>query len=668
MQSEYNLAGSVAFSYARFSDPSQASGHSLERQQSYAPQFCEEYGCTLDASLSFSDSGRSAFHGRHISEGAGLSRFVECIQAGRVQPNDILIVENLDRMSRLPLEKAEDLLKSILSKGVRIHTRSPWAIYDRGTLNDPMQRMQMIFEFTRSHQESKYKQERLSRRWVKNREDIRSGEYFLANCPAWLKTKRSKQGDSVGYEIDESRVAIVRQIFQLCVDGIGMTSIVKKLNQDGVPTFGSSKNWARSTVSKILHNRAVLGEYQPFTSVSLDGRDIRSTARVSTGDPVKDHFPRIISDDVFESAALALHKRKTVQAGAGTSKVVNLFAGLLVDVRDGSSMQVIDKGYGPQLVSTSGQDGTGDAAYVPYAIVERAFVAFADQMPLDMIAPKDTQGIDRDIKEARKAIESIELQVEKIRQKLKITTSDVLLDLLVDRDADLKEKRNLLATLERQKGTSATLAAKTSKDLLKKINSLKGDELLAIRSRIRNEFRYWIRQVNILPLKFGTVKAAIVCVELTNGERIDFRASAEPIRWPTELDDLDILNYAKWSPKLKKKVWDAMSERDEKVLELSDEGDSFNEISKKTGLRPSVISKLLIKYGRRRKQRTTLGKDRAMTWNSAANGWQRIYKGNRYYVGVGTLTELYPRLVKSSDEVGTLKAANRWWTEHGPKE
>lgn len=234
---EYDLRGAVAYSYARFSDPSQGAGHSLERQKEYAPEFCREFGCKLDPTLSFQDEGKSAFHGVHMKEGGGMRRFLQCIRAGRVKPGDILIVENLDRMSRLPLEHAEDLLKEILQAGVRIHTRSPWSIYDRATLNDPMQRMAMIFEFTRSHRESKYKQERLSRRWQSNREQIKQGNYKLALLPKWLRPVRDK-GKVVAYEVDTDRAAVVRSIFKMAIDGKGTHLIAKTLTEKGVPCFG----------------------------------------------------------------------------------------------------------------------------------------------------------------------------------------------------------------------------------------------------------------------------------------------------------------------------------------------------------------------------------------------------------------------------------------------
>lgn len=42
----------LVYSYMRFSDPRQASGHGGERQRAYAVRWAEEHGLQLDDSLS----------------------------------------------------------------------------------------------------------------------------------------------------------------------------------------------------------------------------------------------------------------------------------------------------------------------------------------------------------------------------------------------------------------------------------------------------------------------------------------------------------------------------------------------------------------------------------------------------------------------------------------
>ena len=63
-------AAAKVFSYLRFSDPKQAMGHSAERQAEYARVWAGERGLLLDESLSLRDEGLSAFHQKHVKQGA----------------------------------------------------------------------------------------------------------------------------------------------------------------------------------------------------------------------------------------------------------------------------------------------------------------------------------------------------------------------------------------------------------------------------------------------------------------------------------------------------------------------------------------------------------------------------------------------------------------------
>lgn len=670
MIAKKDYSGCVGFSYARFSDPTQEKGHSIQRQEEYAPRFCDEYGLVLNTTLTFRDEGRSAFKGEHLTGKGELQRFLDCIEAGFVKSGDVLIVENLDRLSRLELSAAEQLLHSILSRGVRIHTRSPWAIYDKRTLNNPMERMQMIFEFTRSHRESRTKQERLSRRWEFNRDKIREGSYRLSVLPGWLRLKDPKD-KTKGYEVIRDRVATVRLIFHLCIDGHGIEAIAKELNAKKVETFGKSDYWQRSTIAKILHNRAVLGEYQPFTTVRFDDDDkqYQSTKRVAAGSPIANHYPAIIDEDTFHKAALALNKRQVAQAGNQAGKVSNLFAGLIVDVRDGSKVHAVEKD-GLRLTSNRAQSGaTSDAGLpVPYQMFEQAFVAYVDQMPLELVMPKQSKRLDTQIAKLQKDVDSLQLQIEQIKEKTRKHTTDILLELLVERDKELREKKAEIESIERQKGSTATMAAKSSKAILKHLSTAQGEELTTLRSKLRNEIRYWIKRIHILPLDLGGVRAVIARVELQSGKSFEFRASRQLVEWPAELYDHDIRDYRNWPPSIKKTSWDVETELSRKIREMDDAGHQVTEIAKAIGVNATAISKRLIQMGRRRVHRKPKDSKQLMTWHPQGSGWQKIYKKKKYYVGLGTLQELYPRLMKSKDKEGSLDAANKWWTDHGPKD
>jgi hypothetical protein len=73
------------YSYLRFSDPKQAAGSSADRQTAYAQRWAADRGMVLDEALSLRDEGLSAYHQRHITQGA-LGAFLRAVDAKLIAP------------------------------------------------------------------------------------------------------------------------------------------------------------------------------------------------------------------------------------------------------------------------------------------------------------------------------------------------------------------------------------------------------------------------------------------------------------------------------------------------------------------------------------------------------------------------------------------------------
>src|SRR5262245_16854443 len=122
-----------AFSYIRFSTPEQLAGDSLRRQTSLTADYCQRNKLLLDDSLNLRDLGVSAFRGANADTGA-LSGFLQAVQAGRVPPGSVLIVENLDRLTRDEVGRALSLFISILDAGIHIVTLKPEVEYTKKSI------------------------------------------------------------------------------------------------------------------------------------------------------------------------------------------------------------------------------------------------------------------------------------------------------------------------------------------------------------------------------------------------------------------------------------------------------------------------------------------------------------------------------------------------------
>jgi recombinase len=128
----------------------------------------------------------------------------------------------------------------------------------------------------------------------------------------------------------------VRTIFRLSNNGYGKRRVAAHLNRLGVETWGRGKSKAEachsSYIAKILHNRAVLGEFQPHRM--QDGK------RVPDGSVITDYFPAVVDLATFEKA-----NGKRIRTGGQTQKKrSNLFAGLIYEGGTEHRMVFCDKG------------------------------------------------------------------------------------------------------------------------------------------------------------------------------------------------------------------------------------------------------------------------------------------------------------------------------------
>lgn len=88
-----------AIGYARWSSLEQGRGSSLERQVGLIRSFCEAKGWNLVDQIV--DEGTSAYTGANVQTG-NLAALIRHIENGEVSRDVVVVVEQLDRISRLP--------------------------------------------------------------------------------------------------------------------------------------------------------------------------------------------------------------------------------------------------------------------------------------------------------------------------------------------------------------------------------------------------------------------------------------------------------------------------------------------------------------------------------------------------------------------------------------
>lgn len=310
-----------AYSYIRYSDPSQADGQSYARQSRDTRAYCKANGLELaeEAEYQFLDEGISAYSGKLRDDKTDLSRFLGYVQDGTIAKGSVLIVESLDRLSREHVRSALPRFMDLLNNGISIHTLQNKKTYTEGY--DDMDLFQSILEMSRSHRESLYKSERVTDAWRSKQDLARSKGIPLGKTrPAWLDLVLDATGKPIGFKVNKGRVATIEKIFQYTLDGYGRNIVARMLNTEGIKAF-KVENWGASSVNKILTNEAVLGVYQPSMLVGKK--------RVPRGEPIPNYYPPVISKDLFDQAKAAVSGRDRAKAKKQSLRF-NLWQGIAI--------------------------------------------------------------------------------------------------------------------------------------------------------------------------------------------------------------------------------------------------------------------------------------------------------------------------------------------------
>jgi len=482
----------LVFSYIRFSTKKQLEGDSLRRQVEKGDEWIRRNGHT-QASLSLRDIGVSAFRGKNKHTGA-LSKFLEAIEGGRVPVGSILLVENLDRLSRQAMGDAKRVFEAILEAGVSVAVLMPSeAIYTKDSIADPFGLIVPLMAFHLAHQESLKKSERLRALWDKKRKDATTGKKFDRKCPSWVIWDEEGQT----FVLHKKNAAIISYIFERTADGIGQRVLLAEL-QKRWHGIGYKKAWNLSYLNRLLNDRSVLGERQPKT--------LTATGEwVAVGEPILGYYPAVI-DEALWIRAQASKAAKLKVKGRPAADFVNLFVGLCWNVLDESAMNLQTSPY---------HDGTRQRRMVSYAYLkkekgacplsvaywdlEKCVLSFVSELRVE-----DLQGSASvsDLRAKEQELLGYEGRLKEIEQAMADPLADDFLTLR--NSARIVRERIEVLKKEVQKlkaDISAEQPLQHCHEILQVLNSVEGDELQTIRLRLRSLLGEIIEKIYVLPEK-----------------------------------------------------------------------------------------------------------------------------------------------------------------------
>lgn len=381
--------------YLRWSSDKQQSGSTIQRQTDTITAYAAEKGWSLPPERDWlRDMGKSGFKGHNLAPTGELGKFTDLVtrEGGH---DTVLLCEQLDRLSR---QSAGDVLEwffRVTNAGLTVAMADNAMIVDRSSIrNQSDQLRKLLDDLDRANAESARKVVLLQAAWASIRDGMEvkaerpgqtvrvdhlvsvsnpvdrgiditvrskrsSDTYELSTladgfapavgdviekdqllgsvtrkvhtsstCPAWLELSPCRRF----FEPIPEKVAVVQRIFELYASGVAKVAITRILNADGVPTFRGGDGWQPSAVKALIDSRSVIGEYQH-----------KSRAQDRTfGDPVKDYFPQVISNELWQQAHAPRpgHKRE----GRGRSIMVrNLFADIARCQECGAKMYFLRK-------------------------------------------------------------------------------------------------------------------------------------------------------------------------------------------------------------------------------------------------------------------------------------------------------------------------------------
>lgn len=301
----------LAFSYARFSTKSQATGTSLERQLNASRVFCSERSLTLSPK-GYHDLGVSGFKQVKRPE---LEQMLQAIQSGDIPSGSYILIEAIDRLSRKGISHTQDVLKQILQYKIKVAFVGEDAktlngqVLDEHSLNDLSSVILVALAADLAHKESVRKSKLVKAAKLIIRKKATEGHKVRGHTMFWIDWSDKKQDFVLN-----DRMKDVQTIIQLRREGQGPRKIAKTMNELGIK--GPRGNlWNHMSVTIVLKSPVLYGAYQ--THQIIDGQKVPDVL-------LEEHYPALLTKEEYIKI-----QADSSKANKGRPSKANPFSGVL---------------------------------------------------------------------------------------------------------------------------------------------------------------------------------------------------------------------------------------------------------------------------------------------------------------------------------------------------
>ncbi len=278
--------------YCRVSSDSEDQLHSFAAQIRYYGEYTKKHPEYRLVDI-YADEG---FSGTDMKKRDEQNRMIRDCKKGKI---DRIIVKSVSRFAR----NTEELLITLrLLKEIGVSVYFEEQGIDTDKLN-----MEMIVTFPGMAAQQESVSLSGNVRWSYQKR-MQSGE-FNCNYPAY--GFQMCDGQLVP---KENEMEVVRRIFGLYLQGIGIQRIANILNEEAIPRRSEKAKWHATTVQYILNNERYMGDallQKSFTTETLPFRKVMNTGQMPKY-YVENSNPAIVSREVYGAAQKLAQARKVV--------------------------------------------------------------------------------------------------------------------------------------------------------------------------------------------------------------------------------------------------------------------------------------------------------------------------------------------------------------------
>ncbi|WBG62192.1 recombinase family protein [Pseudomonas citronellolis] len=269
----------LAIPYIRFSTKEQLSGSSLARQEKAVADWLSKNPDYQLSPTRYEDLGVSGT-GDHVEKGR-LGALIDAVSKGMVPPGSVILVEAIDRFTRLEPLDAVGPLKTIVKAGIALVDLEVGVRYDQESLKGDTLLM-FLFRAKAAYEYSSRLAGRIAASYEDRAKLAKAGQTIKRKHGFWL----TSEGKLIAGKVD-----IVRDVFRSFLNGEPVRSITKR-HGDTFKTPASCK--------KLLRNPAVIGHWQ-----RVKVEKVGSKRKVIEGELIKKVFDAAIKDaDYYQAQEL----------------------------------------------------------------------------------------------------------------------------------------------------------------------------------------------------------------------------------------------------------------------------------------------------------------------------------------------------------------------------